>query len=371
MTLKKIELKNFKIHTDTSLDFSEKINYIIGGNGQGKTTILEAIYYLCTSKNFNSRADSEFVNFNNSVFEVSGTFNNISENLVKVFYSVNDAKKYLLVNGKQIYRAAELIGKYPVVILTPADHSITQGSPSERRRFVDSIISQASQTYLQFLLEYNKTLKQRAILLNRLKETNESGLFSELDAWSEKLVIAGSGLIIHRKKFVNEFNIYLHDSYNKILNNKEIPEIVYSFLNEEDTESDIEKKFRNILFQKRNDELRRSSNLIGPHRDDFIFSINGFDLKKYGSQGQHKTFQIMLRFAEFNYLKDSTGRNPIFLMDDVFGELDASRAGMVSEHLGEIGQAFITLTDFSDFSYLKKTNKDLVIKVFNGKAAYA
>jgi DNA replication and repair protein RecF len=126
------------------------------------------------------------------------------------------------------------------------------------------------------------------------------------------------------------------------------------------------------LLQKRtNDEIKRGINLVGPHRDDFIFKINDFELKKYGSQGQHKTFQIMLRFAEYFYLKDIIGRSPIFLMDDIFGELDAYRASKISEHLGELGQAFITLTDFSNFTYLKKSENDKVFKIYNGKAEYA
>ena len=133
-----------------------------------------------------------------------------------------------MVNGKQIYRAAELIGKYPVVILTPADHSITQGAPSERRRFVDSIISQASQTYLQFFLDYNKTLKQRTVLLNRIKETNRQ-LYFELDAWSEKLIDSGVELILHRKKFVNEFIKYFQILIHKYLTIRS-PGELYSFL---------------------------------------------------------------------------------------------------------------------------------------------
>jgi DNA replication and repair protein RecF len=125
------------------------------------------------------------------------------------------------------------------------------------------------------------------------------------------------------------------------------------------------------MILKHNEEIRRGTNLVGPHRDDFIFRINGRDLKKYGSQGQHKTFQIILRFAEYFYLKETIGREPIFLMDDVFGELDAYRAGKISEHLIDLGQAFITLTDFSNFAYLKKSDSDKVIKVFNGKTVYA
>jgi DNA replication and repair protein RecF len=260
---------------------------------------------------------------------------------------------------------------YPLVILTPADHNITQGSPFERRKFIDSVISQSSQTYLKLLLDYNKTLRHRAVLLNQLKETNEVNLLSQLDAWSEKLILSGTELFKHREKFVREFIIYVRSSYSFIMEGDEEPEIIYEYLNDETLENDIEKRFRNNMILKHNEEIRRGTNLVGPHRDDFIFRINGRDLKKYGSQGQHKTFQIILRFAEYFYLKETIGREPIFLMDDVFGELDAYRAGKISEHLIDLGQAFITLTDFSNFAYLKKSDSDKVIKVFNGKTVYA
>ena len=118
MILKKLELKNFRIHKETQLEFSEKINYIIGANGQGKTSILEAIYYLCTTKNFGSGLDSETVNFNESFFEIVGSFSGLTENTVRIFFSLQDNKKNIYVNGKQVFRAIDLIGKYPVVILT-------------------------------------------------------------------------------------------------------------------------------------------------------------------------------------------------------------------------------------------------------------
>ena len=371
MILKSIELRNFKIHTDTKINFCDKINYLIGGNGQGKTSVLEAIYYLCTSKNFNSKTDGEYVSFNTLFFEVEGIFDNLTVNKVSIQYSLIDSKKVLIVDGKHIYRASELIGKYPVVVLTPGDHYITQGSPSERRRFVDSIISQANQTYLHILIDYNRTLRQRAVLLNQLRENNSNNLIPQLNAWSEKLILSGSEIIKHRITFVNEFVNYVIKSYNLIMEEQEKPEIIYEYLNGENIDTDIQGKFHELMNSRIDDEIKRGINLVGPHRDDIIFRINGFDLKKFGSQGQHKTFQIMLRFAEYFYLKDTIGRNPIFLMDDVFGELDAYRAFKISEHLGELGQTFITLTDFSNFTYLKKSDQDKVFNISQGKVGYA
>lgn len=369
MILSALSLKNFRTHKNTILNFSETLNYIVGGNGQGKTSVLEAAYYLCTTKSFNSK-DVEAVSFNENEFEIKGNFKDITEDKIKLVFSTPENRKYYFQNDKLISRSSQIIGRFPVVILTPADHEITQGAPSERRKFVDSVISQASSTYLNLLLDYNKTLKHRAVVLNLLRENKTKQLETELDAWTEKLIESGVELINHRKKFLDDFNRYVFEAYNKIVDDKEKPSIYYNFLDGTDA-IEIKNIFEKILSNIREEEIRRSVNLVGPHKDDFIFNINDINLRTYGSQGQHKTFQAALRFAEFFYLKEATGKTPIFLLDDVFGELDAYRAGKISDYLKEVGQALITITDFADFSFLTKGTKDLVIKLNNGQIVYA
>lgn len=370
MILNTIELINFRLHSKTAINFSEDLNYIIGGNGQGKTTILEAIYYLCTTKNLNQSSDSEALTFNQSFFELSGKFKDLTEDKNKMFFSAETNKKTYTINEKQIYRASSIIGKFPVVTLTQSDHTITIGSPADRRKFVDSVISQSSETYLKILLEYNRTLRQRSSLLSLLKETKEKALLDELDAWTETLVLTGTEIVKHRINFIKEFEIYVKDSYQKIMEGNESPEIKYNFLEEFET-GKIEEIFRREINNRRIDELIRAANLVGPHRDDFIFKINDFELRKYGSQGQHKTFQIALRFGEFFYLKDVLGKTPIFLMDDIFGELDTYRSKKISGYLREIGQAFITMTDFNNIESLEITERDKIIRVENGAVVYA
>ncbi len=370
MILSSIYLRNFRSHKNTNIDFSEDVNYIIGGNGQGKTSILEAIYYLCTTKSNDSKSDSEALRFNEEEFEIMGEFKDLTQDTARIFYSLKENKKYYFQNGKQVSRSADIIGKFPVVSLTPADHSITQGSPGERRKFVDSVISQASETYLNFLLDYNKTLRHRSSLLNFLKEEKRRELFDELDAWTLKLVQTGSEIIKRRQKFVEEFNSFIKESYKIIMDDDEAPEISYSFLDGL-YENNIENKFAKLISERREKEIRRAANLIGPHRDDFIFKIDGMNLKSFGSQGQHKTFQTALRFAQYFYLKDRTGRQPLFLLDDVFGELDTKRSTKISEYLKNVGQAFITLTDFTNYTFLNKNNKDSLIMLKNGEVSYA
>lgn len=370
MPLSSISLRNIRKHTESKIDFSDKLNYIVGGNGVGKTTILEAIHYLCTTKSCVTASDSEAARLGEDGFVIKGHFTGITEDKTRLTYSIAENKKVYILNEKQIKKFSDVIGKFPVVLLSPADHSITQGYSAERRKFVDSVISQSSRTYLNLLIEYNRTLKQRAFLLNRIKEGSKIE-FHELNAWNEKLVSNGVQIIKHREVFVKDFESYVKISYQRILPEKEEPEIQYFFLDGKC--SAVEQKyFLDLLMQRRDDEIRRGMNLVGPHRDEFVFNINGISLRSYGSQGQHKTFQTILRFAEYFYLKDKTGKTPLFLLDDVFGELDANRAAEISNYLEDVGQAFITLTDFGNFSFLKMGKGSKIIKLSEtGNISYA
>ena len=369
MILTSVKLKNFRCHKDISLSFSENLNYIVGGNGQGKTAILESIYYLCTTKSHNTNSDIEVLKFGENVFEIFGSFKNLVNDEVRVIYSSEENKKRYLQNGKHKHRLSEVIGNYPIVLLTPVDHSITFGYPGDRRKFFDSIYCQASAAYLGLLVDYNRTIRQRTSLLYSIRE-NRNKNFSELDAWTQKLLETGAELINYRKNFFSEFESFVKQAHSEILNGNENPGLTYFYLSGYDGK-DIKDRFAELLEAKREDELRRCACLVGPHKDDFIFDINGINLKTFGSQGQHKTFQVALRFAEFFYLKEKTGKAPIFLLDDVFGELDTARSVRISENLRRVGQTFITLTDFTDISYLHKRSTDTVIKLMDGIVTYA
>ncbi len=370
MVLKQIELQNFRLHKNTSLNFSDKLNLIVGGNGHGKTSILEAIYYLCTTKNLNLASESDVIMFGEQYFDAKGIFYDLTQNQTRIFFDSAKNKKNFFLDDKQVFNSSSIIGKFPIVSLIQSDHAITQGAPAERRRFVDSVISQASHTYLEILLEFNKTLRQRSSLLSQIKESRNINLFSQLDAWTEALIVTGAEIIKHRISFVKEFNSYLREAYNHIIENAEEPLIIYNSLSELEDENILE-RFRQELAIMREDEFRRGINLVGPHRDDFIFSINGLELKRFGSQGQHKTFQIALRFGQFFFMKEKLGKTPIFLMDDIFGELDSYRAGKISEYLSKIGQAFITMTDLTKTEGLNISAENIFIKVNNGTATYA
>ena len=370
MILKQIDLQNFRLHKNTSLNFSNNLNVIVGGNGQGKTSILEAIYYLCTTKNLNSFYENEVVSFGEAKFQISGKFEDLSNHEASIFYETERNKKIFFLDDKQIFNASSIIGKFPVVSLIQNDHAITQGAPADRRRFVDAVISMTSNTYLQVLLEYNRKLRQRSSLLSQLKETKNQNLYQQLDLWTESLITTGAEIIKHRTKFVNEFNFFLKEAYGNIVENLEEPLIVYQS-NSQTAGDGAEENLRLEFNTFREDELRRGVNLVGPHRDDFNFFINNLELKRFGSQGQHKTFQIALKFGQFFFIKEKLGRTPIFLMDDIFGELDTNRAMRISNYLSKIGQAFITATDFIKTEALIIREDKKLIKVNNGTVSYA
>lgn len=362
MILSALQLRNFRKHTESAVQFSPGLNFLTGGNGAGKTTILEAVYYLCTTRNFKGVPDEELTSFGSSGFALSGIFSENSEIPVSIIYSTETGKRQYTRSGKNIHRASEVIGKFPVTLLTPEDHAITQGSPAGRRKFIDSVIAQESALYLSTLLKYNHILSSRSVLLKKLNEHYSPSTADELEVWDEQLITEGSFLVSYRLKFLKELNEFLAQVYGNIMHNEEQPLAEYT----PEYGSDPAAFLRSELQRRRNEEIRRGMNLSGPHRDDIAFSINTLPLRLYGSQGQHKTFQIALRFAQFFYLKEKTGTSPIFLLDDVFGEVDRYRAGRISEYLRQVGQAFITVTDLPNINFFERTSGDSFFTISNG-----
>jgi len=377
MTLKSLALSNFRLYNNTKIDFSPNINYLIGGNGQGKTSLLEAIYFMCTTKNFKSASDMEMLRFSGEAYSIEGLFTNITDDSVRIYYNSADNKRSYSLNNKSVSRTSEIIGRFPIVLLTPQDYQVTQGTPADRRKFFDSVISQSGSSYLLNLIEYGKILRNRSSLLNTITHSYRNDLLEELNAWDQKLVIVGTAIIAARKNFIKEFLPFFSNAYNSVTNRGDSPGIIYSFLSngnnpcDDLTTEEIGEKFSTLLKQKRDDELKRVMNLVGPHRDEFIFSLDSNQLRTFGSHGEHKTFQVALRFAQYFFLKEKLNRTPIILLDDVFGELETKRASAISDHLQDLGQTFVTLTDFSNFSLFEKKTNNLIINIKNGTANYA
>ncbi|HOL80322.1 MAG TPA: DNA replication and repair protein RecF [Ignavibacteriales bacterium] len=359
MVLNNLILKNFRLHINTELKPAERVNLIVGENAQGKTSLLEAIYLICTTKSYLTNYLSEIVNYNSLNFEVEANLTTLTNNKLRIFFDKQENKKYIFRDDKNIKNPMEYIGFFPVILLTPDDHEITKGTPKNRRKFVDGFLSQIKPNYLNNLIDYNNIIKNRSVLLNKYKETREKYIFDELILWTERLANVGEYITQERIEWISSFNKYLEEIYNRIIKKKEQPKIEYKF-------SFNGKSLKEHLFNNLETEINKAQNLYGPHRDDLLFFINNYELKVYGSQGQHKTFLTSLKFAQYFYYRDLFNKDSIFLMDDVFGELDSTRSQMIAEYLNQIGQAFITITDFSNYKFLRNFTNDAIFQVQNG-----
>lgn len=354
MVLQTIRLQHFRNHLNSEFSFGEGVNVLLGNNGQGKTNVLEAISYLCLTKSFYASGDAIVVQHGKENFEVEGTM--VSDTRIdyriRVAFDASQGQKAYFINRKAIEPFSSVVGKFPVVICSPEHAPITQGSPMERRKFVNFVLSQESQAYYMTLAEYQKVLKQRnKILLDAKFSRDETDTL--LEPWNEQLVTLGSEIINRRQKFTNEFLPYLRSAYHRIAGDEE-PMIRYQTFTafENRDEDDIRQAFIERLRERKVEERRLGATLVGPHRDEFVFTLNGDDLRKFASQGQHKTFLVALKIAEFFYLKERQHETPLMLLDDVFSELDESRATHLLDFISSLGQTFLTSTYLQLFDRL-------------------
>lgn len=352
MILKSIEIRNFRNHIHTQIEFSDNLNLFIGGNAQGKTSILEAISYLCLTKSFNSNSDSYVLNFNARFFEVFGKFelDNGHEVIVKVNFESGIGKKVSL-NKETVDKFSIVVNKLPIVILAPRTKEVIYGSPEDRRKFFNLLIAQLSSTYADEIIDYRKVLKQRNKILSAIAKNEikfEQGI-ELLNVWDEEFLNYSAKLTFKRMRFINDFIGFFKNAYSNF-GEVENPEIEYATqvqLNTQDNFETIKEKFKAEIIKLRAEEIKRGITLIGPHRDEYVFKINGRELRRYASQGQMKTFLVALTIAKFFYLKEKKSETPILLLDDVFAELDVERTQKLLSIVGNIGQVFITATDLN------------------------
>ena len=339
MYLKNLSLINFKNYAQAELTFSSHINCFTGSNGEGKTNLLDAIHYLSFCKSFFNPIDSQNIMHDEPFFVVQGTFIN-DENKEEEIYcgQKRGQKKQFKKNKKEYDRLADHIGLFPLVMVSPADTElITEGSES-RRKFIDNVISQFDREYLNDLISYNRVLSHRNALL---KQFAVSGSFdaTSLEIWDVQLISLGEKIHLKRKKFITDFSPGFADNYNMISEAKESVAIAYhSQLNEI--------SFAETLKKAINKDRVLEHTTAGIHKDDIDFIISGFPAKKYGSQGQQKTYLIALKLAQFEFIKKIKNITPILLLDDIHDKLDEKRMMRLMKLVsGEnFGQIFITDT---------------------------
>lgn len=338
LNLNTIRLYNFKNYKTVTFDFCNQINCFTGLNGSGKTNVLDAIYYLCFTKSYFQNQD--FININQGEVEmsISGVFNKNS-NIENVQLIIKKGSKKFKVNNNEYPKLFDHIGIYPLVIIAPNDIYLIHEGSEERRKFIDSFISQFDKEYLFQLIQYNKTLDQRNALL---KSFFDNQYFNEslIETYNLKLTLTGNIIFEKRKLFMLDFEVLFTKYYNLISN-------------ESDT---IAIKYESQLFDNNLDTLLTSSIALdrasqrttkGIHKDDVLFEINHFPLKKMGSQGQQKSYIIALKLAQYEYLLLKTGIKPILLLDDIFEKLDNNRLAIILSMIANdnFGQIFISDTD--------------------------
>ncbi len=336
MYLQNISILNFKNHFQAEFEFSPKINCFTGNNGSGKTNLLDAIHYLSFCKSFFNPIDSQNIKHNEQFFVVQGTF--LKNDSTEIVYcgQKNNQKKQFKRNKKEYSRLADHIGLFPLVMVSPTDVNLIIEGSEERRRFLDSVISQFDRNYLENLITYNKALSHRNRLLKDFVSRNYMDSES-LEIWDEQMVSLGNSIYQKRKEFLQKLLPVFQKYYDFISLGNETVKLIYN--------SQIhEKDFAQLMKESIQKDLAAQYTTTGIHKDDLLFFLADYSIKKTGSQGQQKTYLTALKLAQFDFIKSIHGFNPILLLDDIFDKLDATRVKQIIKLVAEdhFGQIFIT-----------------------------
>ena len=333
MYIKKLELENFRNYKKEIFEFSPDKNIIYGLNGQGKTNIIEALYFFVNGKSYRTTKDNEVINFEKDYAKIKIFFNDgIRDNKGEI---IIQNKKIVTVNDIPLGKLSELIGFINIVIFTPDMLSIVKEGPGVRRQFLDILISQLKPVYFKTLLNYYKVLINRN---NILKRKNKAEL-STISVWNEKLAEYGTVISKYRYDMIEQINEVIKNIAFENINENLNLEYVSGIKNDFCDKNEFLKQLENNL----NKELEKGLTLIGPQRDDFEIKMNGKYIKKYGSQGQIRTGVLKLKLCECEIIKNNTGRKPVLLLDDILSELDKKRKDFFLEKIGDM-QIFITCT---------------------------
>jgi len=338
MHLKKISLFNYKNISEASFDFDRKINCFVGKNGIGKTNVLDAIYQLSYGKSYFNPLAVQNIKHGEEFFVIDGEFEKNDRTEQIVCSLKKGQKKILKRNGKQYDKFSDHIGFIPLVIISPADRDLIVEGSETRRKFIDSVISQLDAGYLQQLIQYQKILNQRNALLKyfALNHVFEN---DTLAIYNEQLSGLGHAIFEKRKTFLADFIPIFNLHHQAITGSEETVQLVY--------ESQLsDHNLLNLLQENISRDRMAHYTTVGIHKDDLSFEIDHYPIKKFGSQGQQKSFLIALKFAQFEFIKKQCGEKPILLFDDIFDKLDATRVGKIVEMVNndEFGQLFISDT---------------------------
>jgi DNA replication and repair protein RecF len=381
MQLKHLSLTNYRNFARLDMDLPQGPLLLVGANGQGKTSLLEAIYYLATFTSFHAVHDRELVNFIAArdalavgrivaLFDKDGEQNRLEVRLIKETNGINGSsrlRKEILLGGMKM-KMAEAVGQFMAVLFLPQMVEVIEGAPEERRRFLNLAMSQVIPGTNRTLADYSQTLSQRNALLKQLQEMG--GDSGQLDYWDELLVSKGSRLIYGRIHTVRELEQIAARNHRELTRGESIlrlsyqpaydplPEVPGQFsLPIEDpvdrsglSIDDIQQGYTARLREQRNADIARGVTTVGPHRDDLRFLENGIDLGVYGSRGQVRTAMLSLKMAEMTWMKEKTNYSPVLLLDEALAELDPSRREDLLDRLTNNRQTLLTTTDLDLFT---------------------
>ncbi|MGS2761724.1 DNA replication/repair protein RecF [Sinomicrobium sp. M5D2P9] len=337
MFLKKLSLVNYKNFSSADFEFDEKINCFVGNNGIGKTNALDAIYHLSFGKSYFNPIAVHNIRHGEEFFVIDGEFEKAELREHIICSLKKGQKKAIKRNGKLYEKLSDHIGLLPLVIISPADRDLIIEGSETRRKFIDSVISQSNKNYLTQLILYNRALTQRNSLLKYFA-LNHTYDHDTLSIYNDQLHTYGTEVFRVRQQFLEEFIPIFRERYHAISGNSENVDISYS---SQLSEQPLDELLRTSI--NKDKALQYTS--TGIHRDDLSFEIEGFPVKKFGSQGQQKSFLIALKLAQFDFIKQQAGVTPILLLDDIFDKLDENRVGQIVKLMDEnFGQLFISDT---------------------------
>lgn len=353
MFLSKLALVNFKNYGEIELRFSSKINCFIGNNGVGKTNLLDAIHYLSMCKSYFNNIDSQNIRYSDDFFVIQGEYamDGTQDNILCA--AKRNARKQFKKNGKEYQKFSEHIGLIPLVMISPADSSLIIDGSEERRKFINSVISQYDRQYLEDTINYNRALANRNQLLKSFAKTNTFDKDS-LEIWDVQLFTIGQRIFAVRESFISKLLPVFQKYYDFVSEGKEHVEIIY--------QSDLQSgDYAGLLQTSLTKDRILQYTTTGIHKDDLLLNINGYQIKKAGSQGQQKTFLVALKLAEFDFISDLKGFKPILLLDDIFDKFDKQRVKQILRLVADdnFGQIFITDTNED---HLKEILKDIEIE---------
>lgn len=367
MYLEGIELKNYRNYETVKLSFSPSINVLIGENAQGKTNLVESIYFLAMSRSHRSPRDRELIRWDSDFAKVNGQ-------LIKKSHSVpleivlSKRGKIAKMNHLEQRKLSDYIGQLNVILFAPEDLSLVKGSPSVRRRFIDMELGQMNKIYLHHLTQYQRVLKQRNHFLKKAKyDRKHDALY--LDILTEQLATEGAEVLYHRYRFVKQLTKWAQEVQTDISNGKEELRISYkttSSVSDKMSKEELLSQLQKDYEKAKEQEIDQGTTTLGPHRDDLVFYVNEKNVQTYGSQGQQRTTALSLKLAEIELMYEMTGEYPILLLDDVLSELDDSRQTHLLNAIQNKVQTFITTTSL-DGVQMDLLQNPRIFKVENGE----